>query len=161
TLLQAPGPLAHQAPPDVKGARAVIDGALAERRTLLSETEAKALLAAFHVPIAPTVLARAARDALLMAQEMGFPVAMKIDSPDIAHKSDVGGVRLGIQDADGVRVAYREMLDEVASKRPEARLNGVTVEPMVARPYGRELIVGVIRDSVFGPAITVGMGGKA
>ena len=161
TLLQAPGPLAHQAAPDVEGARAVLDGALAERRTLLSETETKALLAAFHIPIARTVLAHSARDALLMAQEMGYPVAMKIDSPDIAHKSDVGGVRLNILDAEGVRSAYREMLAEVGGKRPEARLNGVTVEPMVARPHGRELIVGVIRDSVFGPAITVGMGGRA
>jgi len=161
TLLQAPGPLAHQAAPDVKGARAVIDGALAEKRALLSETESKALLASFHIPIARAVLARSARDAMLMAQEMGFPVAMKIDSPDIAHKTDVGGVRLNIPDAEGVHSAYREMLDEVAGKGPKARLNGVTVEPMVARPHGRELIVGVIRDSVFGPAITVGMGGRA
>jgi len=161
TLLQAPGPLAHQAAPDIKGARLVIDGALAERRKLLSETESKALLAAFHIPIAQTVLAHSARDAMLMAQEMGFPVAMKIDSPDIPHKSDVGGVRLNIMDAEGVRSGYREMLDEVHSKRAEARLNGVIVEPMIARPHGRELIVGVIRDSVFGPAITVGMGGRA
>jgi acetyltransferase len=161
TLLQAPGPLAHQAAPDVKGARLVIDTALAERRNLLSETEGKALLAAFHIPIAQAVLARSARDAMLMAQEMGFPVAMKIDSPDIPHKSDVGGVRLNLRDAEGVRSAYREMIDEVGGKRPDARLSGVTVERMVARPHGRELIVGVIRDSVFGPAITVGMGGRA
>jgi acetyltransferase len=161
TLLQAPGPAAHQAAPDAGGARLIIDGALAERRKLLSETESKALLAAFHVPIAQTVLAHSARDAMLMAQEMGFPVVMKIDSPDVAHKSDVGGVRLNLADAESVRTAYREMLDEVAGKRPEARLNGVTVEPMIARAHGRELIVGVVRDSVFGPAITVGMGGTA
>jgi acetyltransferase len=161
TLLQAPGPTAHQAAPDLRGARLVIDGALAERRKLLSETESKALLAAFHIPIAQTVLAHSARDAMLMAQEMGFPVAMKINSPDIAHKSDVGGVRLNLADAESVRAAYREMLDGVAGKRPEARLNGVTVEPMIVRAHGRELIVGVVRDSVFGPAITVGMGGTA
>jgi acetyltransferase len=161
TLLQAPGPAAHQAAPDLRGARLVIDGALAERRKLLSETESKALLAAFHIPIAQAVLARSARDAMLMAQEMGFPVAMKIDSPDIAHKSDVGGVRLGIADAEGVRAVYKEMLDKIASVSPKARRNGVTVEPMIARPHGRELIVGVIRDPVFGPAITVGMGGTA
>jgi acetyltransferase len=161
TLLQAPGPAAHQAAPDARGARLVIDGALAERRKLLSETESKALLAAFHIPIAQTVLAHSARDAMLMAQEMGFPVVMKIDSPDIAHKSDVGGVRLNLADAESVRAAYREMLDGVAGQRPEARLNGVTVEPMIARAHGRELLVGVVRDSVFGPAITVGMGGTA
>ncbi len=161
TLLQAPGPLAHQAAPDVGGARLVIDSALAERRKLLSETESKALLAAFHIPIAQTVLARSANDAMLMAQEMGFPVAMKIDSPDIPHKSDVGGVQLNLMDAEGVRSGYRRMIEEVGGKRPDARLNGVTVEPMITRPHGRELIVGVIRDSVFGPAITVGMGGRA
>jgi acetyltransferase len=161
TLLQTPGPLAHQAAPDVKGARLVIDSALAERRKLLSETESKALLAAFHIPIAQTVLAHSARDAMLMAQEMGFPVAMKIDSPDIPHKSDVGGVRLNLADADSVRSGYRHLLEEVGRRRPEARLNGVTVEPMVVRPHGRELIVGVVRDTVFGPAITFGMGGKA
>ena len=160
-LLQTPGPLAHQAAPDVKGARLVIDTALAEERTVLSETESKALLAAFHIPIAQTVLARSARDAMLMAQEIGFPVAMKIDSPDIAHKSDVGGVRLNLMDGEAVRSGYREMLEEVARKRPDARLTGVTVEPMISRPNGRELIVGVIRDSVFGPAITFGMGGMA
>jgi acetyltransferase len=160
-LLQTPGPLAHQAAPDVKGARLVIDTALSEGRSVLSETESKALLAAFHVPIAQTVLAGSARDAMLMAQEIGFPVAMKIDSPDIAHKSDVGGVRLNLMDAEAVRSAYRQMMEEVGRKGPEARLKGVTVEPMISRPNGRELIVGVIRDSVFGPAITFGMGGKA
>ena len=160
-LLEAPGPLAHQAGPDVKGASRVIEGALDERRRLLSETEAKALLAAFHIPIAPTALARSGREAMLMAQQMGFPVAMKIDSPDIAHKSDVGGVRLNIADADGARAAYRHLLEEVGARRPEARVSGVTVEPMISRPNGREIIVGVVRDSVFGPAITFGLGGEA
>ncbi len=161
SLLQTPGPLAHQAAPDVQGARAVIEPVIAEGRKLLSETESKALLAAFHVPIAQTVLARSARDAMLMAQEIGFPVAVKIDSPDITHKSDVGGVRLNLASAEAVRSAYQEMLDEVGRKRPQARLNGVTVEPMIARRNARELMVGVMRDSVFGPAIAFGAGGTA
>jgi acetyltransferase len=161
SLLQTPGPLAHQAAPDVRGARAVIESAVAEGRKLLSETESKALLAAFHVPIAQTVLAHSARDAMLMAQEIGFPVAMKIDSPDITHKSDVGGVRLNLAGAEAVRSAYQEMLEDVGRKRPQARLSGVTVEPMIVRSNGRELMVGVLRDSVFGPAITFGAGGTA
>ncbi len=161
SLLQTPGPLAHQAAPDVQGARAVIEPVIAEGRKVLSETESKALLAAFHVPIAQTVLARSARDAVLMAQEIGFPVAVKIDSPDITHKSDVGGVRLNLASAEAVRSAYQEMLDEVGRKRPQARLNGVTVEPMIARRNARELMVGVMRDSVFGPAIAFGAGGTA
>jgi acetyltransferase len=128
---------------------------------VLSESESKALLAAFHIPIARTVLARSAEDAVLAAQELGFPVVLKIDSPDITHKSDVGGVRLGLAGAEAVRSAHGEMLDEVARKRPEARLVGVTVEPMIARKNGRELMVGVMRDTVFGPAITFGAGGTA
>ena len=158
-LLQAPGPLAHQAAPDRRGAVAVIEAVLSEGRKLLSETESKALLAAFRVPIARTVVAHSANEAMLMAQEIGFPVAMKIDSPDITHKSDVGGVRLSVASADAVRSVYREMLDEVGRKQPSARLKGVTVEPMVVKPHGRELMIGVMRDSVFGPAITFGAGG--
>src|SRR6266705_721740 len=144
-----------------EAARAVIEPVIAEGRKVLSETESKKVLAAFHIPIARTVLARSARDAVLMAQEIGFPVAVKIDSPDIAHKSDVGGVRLNVASAEAVRSAYQQMLDEVGRKRPEARLNGVTVEPMIARRNARELMVGVMRDSVFGPAITFGAGGTA
>jgi acetyltransferase len=161
SLLQTPGPLADHAAPDLQGARFVVESVRAERRRVLSETESKALLAAFHIPIAPTVLAHSAREAMLMAQQIGSAVAMKIDSPDITHKSDVGGVRLNLASADAVRLAYQEMLDEVSRKQPQARLNGVTVEPMIARRNARELMVGVMRDSVFGPAITFGAGGTA
>jgi acetyltransferase len=158
-LLQTPGPLAHQAAPDRRGAVAVIETVLSDKRKLLSETESKALLAAFRVPIARTAVAHSANEAMLMAQEIGFPVAMKIDSPDITHKSDVDGVRLNVADADAVRSVYQEILRDVGARQPSARLNGVTVEPMVVRPHGRELMVGVTRDSVFGPAITFGAGG--
>mgnify|MGYP001485520834 CR=1 FL=1 len=158
-LLQTPGPLGHNAPPDLQGAQLVIDAVLSERRQLLSETESKALLAAFHIPIARTVLARSPHEAMLMAQEIGFPVAMKIDSPDITHKSDVGGVRLNLNDAAAARSAYQAMFEAVGRKQPDARLNGVTIEPMIVRPNGRELMIGVTRDSVFGPAISFGAGG--
>jgi acetyltransferase len=160
-LLQTPGPLAHQAAPDRRGAVVVIESVLAQGRKLLSETESKAVLAAFHIPIARTVLAHSANEARLMAREIGFPVAMKIDSPDITHKSDVGGVRLNVANAEAVTSVYREMLAAVRERAPSARLAGVTVEPMIARPHGRELMIGVTRDSVFGPAITFGAGGTA
>ncbi len=160
-LLQTPGPLAQGPDPDVVGARLVIESALAERRTLLSEMESKAVLAAFRVPIARAVRVHSANEAMLVAEETGFPVAMKIDSPDVTHKSDVGGVRLNIANAQAARDAYREMTEGVKRVRPETRLNGVIVEPMVARPNGRELMVGVVRDPVFGPAITFGTGGTA
>ena len=160
-LLQTPGPLAHQAAPDRRGAVFVIESVLAQGRKLLSETESKAVLAAFRIPIARTVLAHSANEAMLMAQEIGFPVAMKIDSPDITHKSDVGGVRLNVASAEAVSAVYQEMLAAVRERAPSARLAGVTVEPMIARPHGRELMIGVMRDSVFGPAITFGAGGTA
>jgi acetyltransferase len=160
-LLQTPGPLSRHPEPDIAGARLVIDGALAGRRTVLSEMESKAVLAAFHVPIAKAVRVQSANEAVLVAEQTGFPVVMKIDSPDITHKSDVGGVRLGIANAQAAQEAYREMTGSVKQLRPEARLSGIIVEPMVARANGRELLVGVVHDPVFGPAITFGTGGTA
>ncbi len=160
-LLQAPGPLSHHPEPDIAGARLVIEGALAKHRTVLSEMEAKAVLAAFRVPIARAVRVHSANEAMLVAEETGFPVVMKIDSPDITHKSDVGGVRLNIANAQGARDAYRELAAGLERARPAARLEGIVIEPMVARLNGRELLVGVVRDPVFGPAITFGTGGTA
>jgi len=160
-LLQTPGPLAAQGAPDLESARLIVDAALAERRSVLSEMESKALLAAFRIPIARTVVARSAHEAMLIAGELGMPVAMKIDSPDITHKSDVNGVRLNVASAQSVQDTWQQIVDEVKRRRPEARINGVTVEPMVRRANGRELMVGVIRDPVFGPAIVFGTGGTA
>ena len=160
-LLQTPGPAAAPRPPDTATARAIVDAALAEKREVLSEMESKALLAAFAIPIARTTLTRSPHEAMVVAGEIGLPVAMKIDSPDITHKSEVGGVRLNVADARGVQAAWQGIMDEARRLRPEARLSGVAVEPMVRRPHGRELMVGVIRDPVFGPAIVFGTGGTA
>ena len=93
------------------------------------------------------------------AEAVGFPVAMKILSPDIAHKTDVGGVRLGRADAKSVRDGYENMMRDVALARPDARLEGVLIEPMYLERHGRELMIGVVRDPVFGPAISFGLGG--
>jgi acetyltransferase len=160
-LLQAPGPLSHQAAPDLEAARLIVETALAERRRVLSEMESKALLAAFRIPVAKAAVARSAHEAMLLAEETGFPVALKIDSPDITHKSDVGGVRLSVANAQAVRSAHEEIVAAVTKVAPNARINGVTVEPMIERPHGRELMIGVVRDPVFGPAITFGAGGVA
>jgi acetyltransferase len=158
-LLQTPGPLAEQSTPDIAGAEMIIDGALSERRSVLTGLEAKALLRAFGVPIVPAVLARSANEALVAAESLGFPVAMKIESPDIVHKSDVDGVRLNIENAQAVRGAYKELLAAVQERRPNARVTGVTVERMHTRRHGRELLLGVVRDPVFGPVIAFGAGG--
>jgi len=159
TLLQTPGPLQHQTEPDIANATKIIEAALAERRGLLSEMESKALLAAFRIPVPRTLPARSENEAVMRAQELGFPVVMKIDSPDITHKSDVGGVQLNLSDAHTVRVAYARILENVARAAPQARVCGVNVESMLVRKNARELMVGVIRDAVFGPAIAFGAGG--
>ncbi|MDR2874989.1 MAG: bifunctional acetate--CoA ligase family protein/GNAT family N-acetyltransferase [Methylobacillus sp.] len=160
-LAQVPGPLAHREAPDIDGARMLIETALSERRKVLSEMESKALLAAFRIPVASTVVARSPSEALMLAQQLGYPVAMKINSPDITHKSDAGGVRLNLTDAATVRAAYHEILEAVKKNRPEARLDGIAIQPMVVKPNGRELMLGVTTDPVFGPVITFGAGGIA
>ena len=158
-LAQVPEPLSHHDVPDVAGARMVIESVLAERRKVLSEMESKALLSAFHIPVANTVVARSPGEALLLAEEFGFPVAMKVNSPDITHKSDAGGVRLNLMNAAAVRAAYHEILEEVKRNRPDARVDGIALQPMVRKPNGRELMVGVISDPIFGPVISFGAGG--
>jgi acetyltransferase len=139
----------------------VIEGALAEGRKVLSTAESKALLSAFHIPTMPSVEVRSANEALVAAQSLGFPVAMKVNSPDITHKSDVGGVRLNIANAHAVRAAYTEMVASIQTMKPDAEIRGVTVEKMLRKPNGRELLVGVLRDEVFGPTLSFGAGGTA
>ncbi|HUJ01609.1 MAG TPA: GNAT family N-acetyltransferase, partial [Usitatibacter sp.] len=160
-LLEAPGPLAHTEPPDPQAARAIVSAALAEGRNQLSGPESKAILEAYRIPVARTLTAATGEEAARAAQSIGFPVVMKIDSPDVTHKSDVGGVKLALADANAVRAAFDEICANVRARRPDARIAGVTVETMIARPHGRELMIGVVRDSIFGPAIAFGAGGIA
>jgi acetyltransferase len=160
-LMQVPDPLGERSEPDAEGARLIVEEALAEDRALLTQMETRAVLRAFGVPITPCLLATSANEAMVMAESLGFPVVMKIDSPDITHKSDVSGVLINIQSARAVRTAYTELTTGVAKKRPDARLRGVTIEPMVQRPNSREVMIGVVRDPVFGPAISFGAGGTA
>jgi acetyltransferase len=158
-LLQVPEPLPLAATPDRAGAQPILDAALAAGRRWLNPAESKAVLRAFDVPVVPGHVARSAAQAGRVAREVGLPVAMKILSPDITRKTDVGGVRLGLASARAVRAAYPAMLGEVARLRPDARLEGVLIEPMHAARHGRELMIGVVRDPVFGPAISFGLGG--
>jgi acetyltransferase len=160
-LMQTPGPLSSHTEPDLEGARMLIESVLAERRKILSEMESKALLSAFHIPVAKTVVAHSPNEALLLAEQLGFPVAMKINSPDITHKSDSGGVRLNLGNAQAVRTAYNEIVEQVKRYRPNAKIEGVSIEPMIRKPNGREVMVGMISDPVFGPVITFGGGGIA
>lgn len=160
-LLQVPGPLAARRPPDVEGARMIISAAMAEGRQWLDTLEVRAVLAAFGIPVTRAVAAHSEQEALVAAESLGFPVVMKIYSPDISHKSDVGGIRLNLANAQTVRQTYNELIQDVKAVRPESNIRSVTIEPMVESPNGRELLLGVVDDSVFGPTITFGAGGIA
>jgi len=157
--LETPGPLSDLTPPDVDGARMIVAAALAEGRSMLSDIESKAVLRAFRIPCNTTIAADSPAGALIAAETVGFPVAMKINSPQIAHKSDVGGVRVNIMSAADAQAAYRELIANARSARPDATILGVTVEPMAKVEDARELVVGISRDPVFGPTILFGAGG--
>ncbi len=158
-LQQTPPPLSTLAKPDVEGARLLIESVLAERRNILTEMESKALLAAFHIPVTQTILARSANEAMMIATQLGYPVALKIDSPDISHKSDVNGVALNIMNAVGVRDVYNDMMQSITRQQPNARINGVTVQNMACHKRGREIYIGLVTDDPFGPVIAFGAGG--
>lgn len=158
-LLQVPEPLGEQSVSDPEGARQILDAAAADGHEWLDPVESKAVLAAFGLPINRSLPARSVDDAVLIAEELGFPVAMKILSADITHKTDVGGVKLGLGSGRQVREAYVQMLEGVAALQPDASLEGVVIEPMHIDPHGRELMIGVVRDAIFGPVISFGLGG--
>ena len=163
-LLEVPAALAEpagRAQSDLGAARAIRDAALAAGRSILTEHETKALLGAFGLPV-PRLIVAADRDAAVAAaRELGFPVALKVHSPDISHKSDVGGVRLNLQNADMVAAAFDDMLRHVRALRPQARIEGAAVQPMLRFAHGREVLAGVATDPVFGPVISFGTGGVA
>ncbi len=158
-LQQTPPPRSTLAQPDIEGARLLIETVLTERRRVLTEMESKALLAAFHIPVTRTMLARNANEAMLIASQLGYPVVLKIDSPDISHKSDVEGVVLNVMTASQVRDGFNDMLARVGRAQPSARINGVTIQPMSVKRRGREIFVGLTTDEAFGPVITFGAGG--
>ncbi|MBN2562767.1 MAG: bifunctional acetate--CoA ligase family protein/GNAT family N-acetyltransferase [Phycisphaerae bacterium] len=142
-------------------ARAVIDKSLAEGRELLTEPEAKQVLSAYGVPVVEARVASTPAEAAALATEIGFPVALKILSPEITHKSDVGGVIIGLDEAEAVRAAAETMLARVSRRFPSAGLAGFTVQKTIRRPKAHELIIGMTTDSMFGPVILFGSGGTA
>jgi acetyltransferase len=163
-LMRTPPSLPQDFVPDVAAARKIIDSALREGRTWLDPVEITGLLSAYVIPVTPALLARdpdeAARVAARFLDE-GNAVVVKILSPDIVHKSEVGGVRLNLIDAHGVREAAADILARARAAKPEARIAGVTIHPMMLRPKARELIAGMADDPTFGPVIVFGRGGTA
>ena len=126
---------------------------------MLTEPESMAILNAFKIPAAENAVAHSANDALVNAESIGYPIAMKVLSTDISHKSDAGGVRLNINSAHEVRGAYRDLIDQVSKNAPDATITGVTIAKMYRSANGRELMIGMVRDPVFGPVISFGSGG--
>ena len=144
----------------VRPAHADADAArtlLARASQRLTEREAKAVLAAYGVPVTREMLASDADEAVAHARVIGGPVAIKIDSPDIAHKTEAGAIRLGVLGDEAVRQAFAEVTQSARRFAPQAAINGVLVQEMAAQ--GVEMMLGVVRDPVFGPVVAAGLGG--
>ncbi|MEW5902632.1 MAG: acetate--CoA ligase family protein, partial [Acidobacteriota bacterium] len=142
---------------DKAKARKVFASARKEGRHFLLEHEAYEVLRAYHFPVIKSTLARTQCEAVEAAQKIGFPVVLKIASPDIVHKFDFGGVRLDLKDAAEVEAAFQEILESVRRHKPEAKIAGMTVEEMA--PPGKEVILGMNKDPQFGPILMFGLGG--
>jgi acetyltransferase len=160
-LAETPPSLPTDFLPDVRAARSIIERVLQTGRELLTAPESRAVLRAYGVPAVEEATAATPAEAREAARRIGGPLALKILSPDITHKSDVGGVVLDLKTPDEVAVAAAAMMERVRTKRPSARVGGFTIEPMVRRPDAQELIVGMIDDPQFGPVILFGHGGVA
>jgi len=159
SLTETPPSVPEDFTPDTDAARRAIDAALADGREWLTEPEAKEVMAAYAIPVVPTHTAPDPEAAARLAAKLATPVALKILSKDITHKSDVGGVALDLRAPAAVRDAAEGMLERVRETHPEADLGGFTVQPMVDRPGAFELIVGVVEDQQFGPLVLFGHGG--
>lgn len=145
----------------IEQAQQVIAAALGSGRQWLTEVEAKAVLAAYSIPVAPTQLAMTPRECEQLANTMACPLVIKIVAPAIVHKSDVGGVALDLKSPQAVRRAAEAMLQDVHKARPNAEVIGFSVQPMVRRPHAQEVLVGATTDPIFGPVVLVGQGGVA
>jgi acyl-CoA synthetase (NDP forming) len=135
----------------------IFSQAAKEGRKSLLETEAKTLCMEYDIPVTRFKLAKDEEEAAKYATAIGFPIVLKIVSPDIVHKSDVGGVIVGIKNLRHVRTGYRQIVKNVKKHNPDAKIAGILVQEMA--PSGTEVIVGSIKDPQFGPAIMFGLGG--
>jgi acetyltransferase len=165
-LMEAPAATPARVPAgpvaDAAAIRALAQQVLADGREMLTEAEARTVLEAYGIPVVATrSVSTQPRTVARAAEAIGFPVVLKIRSPDITHKSDVGGVARNLANAVEVRAATRTMLARIRQAQPDARIDGFSVQPMVQRNHAHELIVGASIDSVFGPVILFGQGGTS
>jgi acetyltransferase len=159
-LMETPPSIPGDFAPDKAKARDAVDKALSAKREWLTEPEAKSILAAYQIPSVETLMAATPEEAAARAEQLGIAVAVKILSPDITHKSDLGGVALDVA-PPAVRNVAQDMLARIKKLRPEANIQGFSVEPMIRRPGAFELIIGMAEDLQFGPLILFGQGGVA
>ncbi|MGB5987131.1 MAG: GNAT family N-acetyltransferase, partial [Desulfobacterales bacterium] len=160
-LMETPPNIPEAFTPDSGMVRGIIERALAEKREWLDEVESKQVLAAYAIDVVPTRTAASPQEVGAISAEIEGAVAVKIISPHITHKSDVGGVALALRTADDAQTAAAAMLERIAQLRPGANLEGFSVQPMIQRPDAHELIVGITEDPQFGPVILFGQGGTA
>lgn len=160
-LLQTPGAGVAIAQDRITAARDLLKRVRKEGRSTLTEPESKQLLTFFDIPTVKTTIAATPADAADRFKAFKSPVALKILSPDISHKSDKGGVALDLKSAAEVENAAQRMLESVRILQPDARVTGFTIQPMISRPKAQELILGIARDGTFGPVILFGRGGTA
>jgi acetyltransferase len=158
--MEAPPPL-QGLEADAASARGLARKLLADGVRTVPEAEAKAILSAYGIPTVETRIARNTDEALAAAQAIGYPVVVKLRSRDVSHKSDVGGVVLDVAGPQALRAALDAIGTRLALSRPDAHLDGYTVQSMVRRPQARELIAGIASDPVFGPVVLFGHGGVA
>ena len=134
----------------------IIGKAKKEKRSLL-ETEAKELLKEYGIPVPDFKLIKSEDEIARLAKEINFPIVMKIVSPDIIHKTDAGGVKVGVKDEEEARMTYQEIISKAIKYKKKAKISGVIVYHMV--PQGTEIIIGMMKDPHFGPVIMFGLGG--
>lgn len=142
---------------DSEKARQIIAGARAKGRSALTEIEAKNVFKAYGLPVTPTEIAHDEEEAIKLANEIGFPIVMKIVSPDILHKSDAGAVKVNIKNEQGVRDAWKLILENSVAYKADAEIDGIAIQEMA--PWATEVIVGSVNDSTFGPTLMFGLGG--
>ena len=159
SLMEVPPTIPENIRPDKQKVQSIINQVLKENRTVLTEPESKQVLAAYDIPVVETRIATTVDEVVQCAEELGFPVAIKVLSKNITHKSDLGGVLLDIESPYILRAAAEGMLVRIRQMQPGVQIEGFTVQKMVHRPGAYELILGVKDDPVFGPVILFGEGG--
>lgn len=160
-LMETPHSVPQEFTPDPEAAKAMVKNALQEGRNLLSPSETIEILATYAIPVVETRIAEDEEEATLLARELGYPVALKIFSPDIRHKPEVGAVVLDLENEEDLKKAAQGMLTRVENLSPQARVEGFIIQKMARRPGSHELLTGVTTDPDFGPVIVFGQGGRA